>query len=184
MLSLFNDNDGVCESVGRAGLRSSQEFHQVRLRDDARDLALRGHEDGVVVSQQARGELDRGLRVDLRERRLHDLVHPDPREILRVFSGQDEVVDHLVRDRADRVPVVHDGHLRELPVAHLVHGGGERDLRLDVLDLPRLDLFDERLLLLPLQKKKKKKKKKKKTKKKKKKNKNNKKKNKNHTPHK
>src|SRR5207249_2086303 len=107
--------------------------------------------DGIVVSQQARRELDGRLRVDLRECGLHDLVHANPREVLRVFSGQDQVVDHLVRDRADRMAVVHDGHLGELPAAHLVDRGREGDLRFDVLDLLRLDLIDERLLLLPLQ---------------------------------
>src|SRR5712691_3254962 len=103
------------------------------------------------MSEQARGELDGGLRVDLRECRFHDFIHADAREVLRVFAGQDQVVDHLVRDRADRVAVVHDGHLRELPVTHFVDRGRERDLRLDVLDLLRLDLIDERLLLLSLQ---------------------------------
>src|SRR2546430_5380596 len=47
--------------------------------------------------------------------------------------------------------VVHDRHLGELPAAHLVHGGLERDLRLHILDLAALDLVHERLLLLPLQ---------------------------------
>src|SRR3989449_2836372 len=141
--------DGRIRSPDR--FDSSQELHQVRLREDARDLAFRGHEDRAVVSQQARSELDGRLRVDLRERRLHDLVHSDPREVLRVFPGQDQVVDHLVRNRADRMAVVHDGHLGELPAAHLLDRVREGDLRFDVLDLLRLDLLDERLLLLPLQ---------------------------------
>src|SRR2546429_7956539 len=47
--------------------------------------------------------------------------------------------------------VVHDRHLGELPAAHLVDGGFERDLRLHILDLAALDLVHERLLLLPLQ---------------------------------
>src|SRR5438105_9508332 len=47
--------------------------------------------------------------------------------------------------------VVHDRHLGELPAAHLIHGGLERDPRLYVLDLAALDLVHERFLLLPFQ---------------------------------
>src|SRR5437879_7393904 len=51
-----------------------QELHQVRFRQDSRDLAFRRHEDRIVVSEEVRRELDGGFRVDLRERGLHDLV--------------------------------------------------------------------------------------------------------------
>src|SRR6267143_848445 len=130
-------------------LPDSQEFHQIRLRHDAGHVALRGHQDRVVMSQQARRELHRGLPVDLRECRLHDLVDANPCEILRVPAAEDQIVDDLVRNRTDGMAVVHDRHLRELPPAHLVDRGGERNSGLDVLDLPRLDLVHERSLLMP-----------------------------------
>src|SRR5438309_1765366 len=129
----------------------SQQFHQVRLRDNASDLSFCGDEDRVIVTEQAGREFHGSLGIDLRERGLHDLVHPDPREVLRVPAGQDEVVDHLVRNRADRMAIVHDRHLGELPAAHLIHGGFERDPRLHILDLAALDLVHERFLLLPFQ---------------------------------
>src|SRR6267143_474837 len=149
-LSLFKDNYGVRETNPPPPPRS-EELHQVGLRHDPGNVALRRDQDGVVVSEQTCRQLDGGFRVNLREGGLHDFVHANPREVLRISARQDQVVDHLVRDRADRMPVVHDRHLGELPTAHLIDRGRERHLRLDGLDLAALDLLHERLLLLLLQ---------------------------------
>src|SRR2546423_2797266 len=65
----------------RAGLK---EVYQVRLRHYPRDLALRGYQDRVVMSQHPCRQFDRGFRVPLWERGLHHLVHADPGEVLGV----------------------------------------------------------------------------------------------------
>src|SRR5439155_12248667 len=123
----------LSKDSGDGLVAGSQQLHQVRLRDNASDLSLRGHEDRVIVTEQPRREFHGSLGIHLRERGLHDLVHTDPSEVLRVPAGEDQVVDHLVRDRADRMAVMHDGHLGELPAAHFIHGGFERDPRLYIL---------------------------------------------------
>src|SRR5207249_5561333 len=57
-------NCGVREPLHASSPRS-EELHQVRFGDDARDVALLRDQDRVVVPQEARRELDGRLRVDL-----------------------------------------------------------------------------------------------------------------------